>query len=60
MIGFAYNFGWLVFALGTLWLDEREHDGRQGGDGLAGARSASWTRCPGHDGESVQPLRRNT
>jgi hypothetical protein len=27
MIGFAYNFGWLAFALGTLWLDEREHEG---------------------------------
>src|SRR5258708_6432853 len=25
MIGFAYNFGWLAFALGTMWLDQREH-----------------------------------
>src|SRR6202047_4991428 len=25
MIGFAYNFGWLAFALGTMWLDQRKH-----------------------------------
>ena len=27
MVGFAYNFGWLAFALGTMWLDQREHGG---------------------------------
>jgi len=26
-IGFAYNSGWLAFALGTMWLDQREHRG---------------------------------
>ncbi len=25
MVGFAYNFGWLAFALGTMWLDQRRH-----------------------------------
>jgi uncharacterized membrane protein len=25
IVGFAYNFGWLAFALGTMWLDRREH-----------------------------------
>ncbi|WP_349630489.1 DUF2270 domain-containing protein [Bradyrhizobium iriomotense] len=25
IMGFAYNFGWLAFALGTMWLDQREH-----------------------------------
>ena len=25
MTGFAYYFGWLAFALGTLWLDQRQH-----------------------------------
>jgi uncharacterized membrane protein len=33
MIGFAYNFGWLAFALGTMWLDQREHGTR--GDAVA-------------------------
>lgn len=27
-IGFGYNFGWLAFALGTMWLDQREHGGK--------------------------------
>ncbi|HET6839410.1 MAG TPA: DUF2270 domain-containing protein [Bradyrhizobium sp.] len=30
MIGFAYNFGWLAFALGTLWLDLRKHGAKDG------------------------------
>jgi uncharacterized membrane protein len=25
MVGFAYNFGWLAFALGTMWFDQRQH-----------------------------------
>lgn len=25
MVGFAYNLGWLTFALGTMWLDQRQH-----------------------------------
>ena len=25
MVGFAYNFGWLAFALGTMWSDQRQH-----------------------------------
>jgi uncharacterized membrane protein len=25
LIGFAYNFGWLAFAPGTMWLDQRMH-----------------------------------
>jgi uncharacterized membrane protein len=25
LIGFAYYFGWLAFALGTMWLDQRKH-----------------------------------
>jgi len=25
IVGFVYNFGWLAFALGTLWLDRRTH-----------------------------------
>jgi hypothetical protein len=25
MTGFAYYFGWLAFALGTMWLDQRQH-----------------------------------
>jgi uncharacterized membrane protein len=25
IIGFVYNFGWLAFALGTMWLDQRQH-----------------------------------
>src|SRR6266446_6932155 len=33
MIGFAYNFGWLAFALGTMWLDQREHAAK--GDAVA-------------------------
>ena len=33
MIGFAYNFGWLAFALGTMWLDQREHGAK--GDAVA-------------------------
>jgi uncharacterized membrane protein len=33
MIGFAYNFGWLTFALGTMWLDQREHGAK--GDAVA-------------------------
>src|SRR4030095_5320526 len=24
MVGFAYNFGWLAFALGTMWFDQRQ------------------------------------
>jgi uncharacterized membrane protein len=30
MIGFAYNFGWLAFALFTLWLDHRKHGAKDG------------------------------
>jgi uncharacterized membrane protein len=33
MIGFAYNLGWLAFALGTMWLDQREHGAK--GDAVA-------------------------
>ena len=33
MIGFAYNFGWLAFALGTMWLDQRRHGAK--GDAVA-------------------------
>jgi hypothetical protein len=33
MVGFAYNFGWLAFALGTMWLDQREHGAK--GDAVA-------------------------
>ncbi|OAF09357.1 DUF2270 domain-containing protein [Bradyrhizobium neotropicale] len=33
LMGFAYDFGWLAFALGTLWLDQREHGAK--GDGVA-------------------------
>jgi uncharacterized membrane protein len=33
MAGFAYNFGWLAFALGTMWLDQRTHGPR--GEGVA-------------------------
>ena len=29
MVGFVYNFGWLTFALGTMWLDQREHAGNK-------------------------------
>src|SRR5438552_90405 len=37
IVGFAYNFGWLAFALGTMWLDQRKH----------GAQSiAPVTQCP--------------
>jgi hypothetical protein len=25
MVGVVYNLGWLAFALGTLWLDQRSH-----------------------------------
>jgi hypothetical protein len=25
VLGFAYNAGWLAFALGTMWLDQRNH-----------------------------------
>jgi uncharacterized membrane protein len=25
MVGVAYNFGWLAFALGMMWLDQRKH-----------------------------------
>jgi uncharacterized membrane protein len=25
IVGFIYNFGWLAFALGTMWLDQRRH-----------------------------------
>jgi uncharacterized membrane protein len=25
LIGFAYNLGWLAFALSTMWLDQRKH-----------------------------------
>jgi uncharacterized membrane protein len=25
MVGVAYNLGWLAFALGTMWLDQRKH-----------------------------------
>jgi uncharacterized membrane protein len=25
IVGFVYNFGWLAFALGTMWLDRRTH-----------------------------------
>src|SRR6267142_1578227 len=25
MVGLAYNFGWLAFALGTMWFDQRQH-----------------------------------
>jgi uncharacterized membrane protein len=28
IIGFIYNFGWLAFALGTMWLDQRQHGPR--------------------------------
>ncbi len=31
IMGFAYDFGWLAFALGTLWLDQREHGARGAG-----------------------------
>ncbi|MGY3031557.1 putative membrane protein [Bradyrhizobium sp. USDA 4354] len=33
IMGFAYDFGWLAFALGTLWLDQREHGAKS--DGVA-------------------------
>jgi uncharacterized membrane protein len=33
MIGFAYNFGWLAFALGTMWFDRRQHGAK--GDRVA-------------------------
>jgi len=33
MIGFAYYFGWLAFALGTMWLDQRRHGAK--GDAVA-------------------------
>jgi uncharacterized membrane protein len=33
MTGFVYYFGWLAFALGTLWLDQRQHDAK--GDKVA-------------------------
>ena len=33
MTGFAYYFGWLAFALGTMWLDQRQHDAK--GDKVA-------------------------
>src|SRR6202045_2119623 len=33
MIGFAYYFGWLVLALGTMWLDQRRHGAK--GDAVA-------------------------
>ena len=33
MVGFAYNFGWLALALGTMWLDMRMH--RDKGDAVA-------------------------
>jgi hypothetical protein len=29
MTGFAYYFGWLTFALGTMWLDQRQHDAKR-------------------------------
>ena len=28
MVGVAYNLGWLAFALGTLWLDQRSHEAK--------------------------------
>ena len=33
MTGFAYYFGWLAFALGTMWLDQRRHGAK--GDAVA-------------------------
>ena len=33
MVGFAYNFGWLAFALGTMWFDQRQHGAK--GDRVA-------------------------
>jgi uncharacterized membrane protein len=33
IIGFVYNFGWLAFALGTMWLDQRQHGAK--GDKVA-------------------------
>jgi len=33
MIGFVYNFGWLAFALGTMWLDQHKHGAK--GDAVA-------------------------
>ncbi len=31
--GLVYNFGWLAFALGTMWLDQRKHGAK--GDAVA-------------------------
>ena len=67
MIGFAYNFGWLAFALGTMWLDRRKHgaQGEKGGDGLVIARKALAQRRShhwhGHAGAAAkwQPHGRN-
>ena len=25
IVGFVYNFGWIAFALGTMWLDRHQH-----------------------------------
>jgi hypothetical protein len=33
IIGVIYNFGWLSFALGTMWLDRRKHGAK--GDAVA-------------------------
>jgi len=33
MAGFAYNFGWLALALGTMWFDQRRHGAK--GDRVA-------------------------
>ena len=33
LMGFAYNFGWLALALGTMWLDQRKH--KTEGDAVA-------------------------
>jgi uncharacterized membrane protein len=29
LVGVAYNLGWLGFALGTMWLDQRQHGPRR-------------------------------
>ena len=31
IMGFAYDFGWVAFALGTLWLDQRERGAKSAG-----------------------------
>jgi uncharacterized membrane protein len=30
IVGFVYNFGWLAFALGTMWLDRSKHRDKDG------------------------------